>query len=154
MKIENLGVREEKKLLAWLYNKVKGLLTSISSLSSVATSGSYEDLTNTPTIPDISGKADKISIVDHGTSDTTFTLTPNVFHVWGQVTSLTLTFDAGENGIVSEYMFEFISGSTPTTLFLPAIVKWQDEPTIESNVKYQVSIVRDVALIVGVSYTS
>lgn len=26
MKIENLGVREEKKLLAWLYNKVKGLL--------------------------------------------------------------------------------------------------------------------------------
>lgn len=26
MKIENLGVREEKKLLAWLYNKVTTLL--------------------------------------------------------------------------------------------------------------------------------
>ena len=31
MKIENLGVREDKKLLIWHYNKVKGLIASVSS---------------------------------------------------------------------------------------------------------------------------
>ena len=30
--------------------------------------------------------------VNHGTGDTTFTLTPNTFHVWDEVTSLTLNF--------------------------------------------------------------
>ena len=29
--------------------------------------------------------------VNHGTSDTTFTLTPNTFHIWDEVNALTLT---------------------------------------------------------------
>ena len=39
----------------------------------------------------VPNKADKIAEVNHGTSDTTFALTPNVFHMWGTITSLTLT---------------------------------------------------------------
>lgn len=99
---------------------------------------------------DISGKADKVAVVDHGTSDTTFALTPNVFHVWGEVTSLTLTLASGTAGYLSEYMFEFESGSTATSLSLPPSVTWVDTPTIETGKTYQVSIVNDIAIIVGV----
>lgn len=143
---------------------------NIADLATVATSGSYNDLSNKPTIPtvptnvsaftndagyltqhqDISGKADKVAVADHGTSDTTFALTTNVFHKWGEVGSLTLTLASGTAGYLSEYMFEFQSGATPTTLFLPSSVKWVDTPTIEANKTYQVSIVNDIAIIVGV----
>ena len=95
------------------------------------------------------GKADKISIVSHGTSDTTFTLTPNVFHTWGTVTSLTLTLGTGTS-YLDEYMFEFTSGSTATTLSLPNAVSWiNGTPTIATNTTYQVSIVNNIAVIGG-----
>lgn len=38
-----------------------------------------------------SGGSGAYSEVNHGTADTTFTLTPNTFHVWDEVTLLTLT---------------------------------------------------------------
>lgn len=143
---------------------------NIADLATVATSGSYNDLSNKPTIPtvptnvsaftndagyltqhqDISGKADKVAVVDHGTSDTTFALTPNTFHKWGTVGSLTLTLASGTAGYLSEYMFEFQSGSTATSLSLPSTVTWVDTPTIEANKTYQVSIVDNIAIIVGV----
>ena len=98
-----------------------------------------------------SSKADKVAVVDHGTSDTTFTLTPNIFHKWGTVTSLNLTLASGIAGELSEYMFEFVSGTTATTLTLPSSVAWVDgEPTIETGKTYQVSIVDNIALIAGV----
>lgn len=97
----------------------------------------------------VSGKADKISIVSHGTSDTTFTLTPNVFHTWGTVSSLTLTLGTGTS-YMDEYMFQFTSGSTATTLSLPNTVEWiNGTPTIETNTTYQVSIVNNIAVIGG-----
>lgn len=61
--------------------------------------------------------------VDHGTSDTTFALTPNVYHIWGEVTSLTLTFDTEVSGFANEYLIQFTSGTTATTLSLPDTVK-------------------------------
>lgn len=89
--------------------------------------------------------------VNHGTSDTTYTLTPNTYHVWGIVTSLNLSFGAEESGVVNEYVFQFDSGSTATTLSLPASVKWVNgTPTIDANMTYQVSIVNNIGLIVGV----
>lgn len=89
--------------------------------------------------------------VNHGTSDTTYTLTPNTYHVWGIVTSLNLSFGAEESGVVNEYVFQFDSGSTATTLSLPASVEWVNgTPTIEANMTYQVSIVNNIGLIVGV----
>ena len=81
-------------------------------------------------------KTDKILIVNHGTSDTTFTLTPNKYHIWGEVSSLTLTLGSGESGYLAEYMFEFQSGSTPTVLTLPNTVEWPVTPTIEANKRY------------------
>ena len=96
------------------------------------------------------GKASKVAIVNHGTSDTTFTLTPNVFHVWGTVASLTLTLATPtDDTIVNEYMFQFTSGSTATTLSLPSTVVWDEEKgeiSIEMGYIYQVSILNNIAL--------
>ena len=85
--------------------------------------------------------------VNHGTGDTTFTLTPNTFHVWDEVTSLTLNFGSGISGMANEYLFQFTSGPTATSLALPDDIKWANDnvPTIEANMIYQVSILRGLA---------
>lgn len=96
------------------------------------------------------GKAEPTTVVNHGTSDTTFSLTPNVLHVWGTVTSLTLTLATPtDSTIVNEYMFQFTSGSTATTLSLPSSVVWDEDKgtlTVESGYIYQVSILNNIAL--------
>lgn len=90
------------------------------------------------------------AVESHGTSDTTFALTPNILHTWGTVTSLTLTLATPSDAtIVNEYMFEFESGSTATTLSLPATVEWDADKgdiNIESGYIYQVSILNNLAL--------
>lgn len=96
-------------------------------------------------INDIAG----MQVVNHGTSDTTFALTPNKFHVWGEVASLTLTFATGEVGYIQEYIFQFTSGSTATTLNLPSSVKWITSNTVEANKTYQVSILNSLAVMGG-----
>lgn len=83
--------------------------------------------------------------IDHGTSDTTFELTPNIKHKWGKVASLTLTLAAGKAGIVNEYMFSFISGDTATQVSVRTsdgeLVKGL--PAIEPNSLYEMSIEDD-----------
>lgn len=85
--------------------------------------------------------------VNHGTSDTTFTLTPNTFHVWDEVTSLTLTFGSETSGVANEYLFQFTSGSTATSLTLPNNIKWvnNNAPTIGVNMIYQISVLKGLA---------
>lgn len=98
----------------------------------------------------VSNKADKIFVIDHGTEDTTFTLTPNTYHKWGTVTSLTLTLGTlSDTSVYKEYMFEFISGTTATTLSLPSTISWASEPNIEAGKTYQVSILNNCGIIGG-----
>ena len=84
-----------------------------------------------------------------GSGTVTKRINPNTFYEFGEVTSLTITFAAEESGIENEYKFEFISGTTPTTLSLPDSVKWSggNAPTIEASKTYQISIVNNFALI-------
>lgn len=89
-------------------------------------------------------------LVNHGTSDTTFTLTPNTFHVWNEVVELDLSLTGGVEGVANEYLFQFTSGETATSLTLPDTIKWVAEPTIEPNKTYQLSIVNNIGLIVSV----
>lgn len=106
----------------------------------------------------VATKGDKVAVVEHGTGDTTLELSPNVLHRWGPVVSLTLTLGTAEAGYAAEYMVEFVSGSTPTSLHLPATVKFDDkieldannQLTIEANKIYQLSIEHNVALLVSV----
>jgi hypothetical protein len=84
--------------------------------------------------------------INHGTSDTTFTLTPNTFHIWDEVESLQLVYARPTAGIANEYLFQFTSGATATTLYLPATIKWSggSAPTIQPNMIYQISILNDL----------
>ena len=90
-------------------------------------------------------------VVNHGTSSTTYTLPPNEYHIWGTVSSLTLTLATPTNNdIVNEYMFQFTCGSNVTTLSLPSGVKWVGgTPLLEANTTYQVSIIDNIAVIGG-----
>lgn len=87
------------------------------------------------------------SEVNHGTSDTTFTLTPNTFHVWDEVSALTLTLGSETSGVANEFLFQFTSGATATSLTLPDDIKWANDsaPTIAENMIYQVSILKGLA---------
>lgn len=101
-------------------------------------------------IGDIPNKQDKVSVVDHGTGDTTFTLTPNILHRWGTVSSLTLTLASPvDTTVANYYMFEFTSGPTATTLSLPDTIAWANGVSIEANKKYQVSILNNCGVIGG-----
>ena len=85
--------------------------------------------------------------VNHGTDNTTFTLTPNTLHVWDEVASLELNLGGEQSGVANEYLFQFTSGSTPTTLILPDNIKWTNDntPSIVENMIYQVSILNGLA---------
>lgn len=89
-----------------------------------------------------------LALINHGTADTTFTLTPNAMHVWGQVSQLSLTLGTPIPNVVNEYAFEFQSPATPTNLSLPATLKWYNNytPTIRAGKRYQASIVNDVII--------
>lgn len=85
-------------------------------------------------------------VVNHGTSDTTFTLTENTYHKWGSVSSLTLTLSTPvDNTKLNEYIFSFTSPATPTTLSVPASVNWVTPLDIEPNKEYRVSIIDNLA---------
>ena len=89
------------------------------------------------------------SVVDHGTNDTTFALTPNVFHGWGEVEALNLTLASETSGVLNEYMLQFTSGTMATVLTLPETVKWISDSTIEAGKTYQVSIINNLAVLGG-----
>lgn len=80
---------------------------------------------------------------------TNYTIKPNKFYIWDEVSSLTITFEQGKSNEVNEYMFQFTSGSTPTTLSLPSDIKWVNDelPIIESNYIYQISILNGLGSI-------
>lgn len=91
------------------------------------------------------------NVVSGGSGTVTKQLSPNTYYEFGKCTKLTITLAAEISGILNEYMFEFVSGSTATTLSLPASVSWMGgkAPTIEANKTYQCSIVNNIAVIGG-----
>lgn len=95
---------------------------------------------------EVSTKADKVST--ESVAETTKELQPNKYYIFGEVASLTLTLAAGEENALTEYMFEFISGATPTTIDDIAGVTWKGD-TIEANKVYQVSISRGIGILIG-----
>lgn len=88
--------------------------------------------------------------VNHGTSDTTFALTPNVLHVWDEVAELSLTLaNPTDTTVANEYIFQFTSGANATILTLPDTIKWVETPSIESDKIYQISILNNCGTILG-----
>ena len=87
--------------------------------------------------------------VNHGTSDTILSLEPNTFHIWDEVESLQLVYKRPTEGIANEYLFQFTSGATATTLMLPDTIKWVggSAPIIQPNMIYQISILNNLGAV-------
>lgn len=98
----------------------------------------------------IDGKNYSVEVVESTT--TTLEIQPNKFYKFGEVTELNLTLsEITDTTQLNEFMFEFVSGATATTLTLPSTVKWLETPTIEANKTYQCSIVNNIGILVGVA---
>lgn len=96
------------------------------------------------------GKNYSVEIVEN--TSNTQEIQPNKFYKFGEVSTLNITLAAiTDTSVLNEYMFEFASGSTATTLTLPNTVKWLETPTIEVNKIYQCSIVNNIGVLLGVS---
>ena len=95
--------------------------------------------------------ASPTKVVSGGSGTVTKQLSPNTLYEFGECTSLTITLASEISGIRNEYMFEFVSGATPTMLSIPETVGWMGgkTPTIEENKTYQCSIVNNIAVMGG-----
>ena len=91
-------------------------------------------------------------IVVDSNGNSTATIQPNIFYLWGEVKTLNLTFGSPTfTNLANEYIFQFTSGTTATTLQLPAGIKWPygaSGPDIQINRIYQISIINNLATIV------
>ena len=87
--------------------------------------------------------ADEIPVNEVTGSTVTQELSPNEFYVFEEVSSLTLSFAAGEAGVVNEYHFRFTSGATPATLSLPVDVEMPASFSVAANCVYEISIIDD-----------
>ena len=96
------------------------------------------------------GKNYSVEVVESTT--TTLEIQANKFYKFGEVTELNLTLaEITDTTQLNEYMFEFVSGDTATTLTLPDTIKWLETPTIGANKTYQCSIVNNIGVLLGVS---
>ena len=96
------------------------------------------------------GDSGIVSRQEMSSSDTTVTLEPNKLYVFPEMASLTVTLAEPDNSnVANEYHFFFTSGETATMLTLNDVLS--DAYSIEANMKYEVSILENVAYIKGVS---
>lgn len=96
------------------------------------------------------GKDGRIALVNHSTNDTTFALTPNTMHVWGEVESLNLSLAPNpEQDILAEYCFQFTSPSGKATTLSISGVSWYDNyiPAIKAGKTYQGSILNGIIIL-------
>lgn len=143
-----------------------------SELATVATTGSYNDLTNKPTIPSavtvdssmsststnpVQNKVIKsyidsnCNIAVETTTSSSKSLTANKYCRWTNTpTSITITLASPSNtSILNNYMFEFTASSSGCTLSVPSTIKWINGtiPTIEAGKTYQISIINNLATV-------
>ena len=139
---------EDKAAIETIANKADK--TELANKQDILVSGTNIKTVNGQTLlgnGNIAIEGQEIQVVNHGTNDTTFELTPNVLHIWDEVALLTLTLQTVEETSYNEFMIQFTSGATATQLSLPETVKWVNTPSVEANKIYQISILNNLAVI-------
>lgn len=79
-------------------------------------------------------------------TETTAAIDPNKVYIWGEVASLDISLNAGEEGVANVYFLEFYSGSTATTLTLPASVT-EVRGELRANAVVNIAIFNSIAYI-------
>lgn len=126
-----------------------------SSLAAVATSGSYNDLSNKPPIPtkvsDLSNDSGFITntdtplVVVSTTGDVTQALDSGKWYRFGTIDSLTLTLNAVASGCVGTYFGRFTASSSWTDIAVPnGVTAATSNDTIEGGKTYEFSIVDSI----------
>lgn len=146
----------ESTVSGWGFTKNTGTYSKPSSgipksdlASAVQTSLGKADTAVQPA--DIANFADKASYTSQS-GVTSATIQPNTFTDFGEVASLAITLGSVASDAPLEkrmFGFQFTSGTTATTLTLPDTVKFPEDPTIEAGYTYQITILNNLALIVG-----
>lgn len=133
-----------------LKKNFEDVLDSIPDVSGFITQqqadGYYQPKGSYATTTQLADKADKVST--ENVSEDTKEIQPNRYYIFGEKASLTITLAAGEEGKLAEYMFEFTSGTNPTTITDIEGVEWKGD-TIEANKVYQASISRGIGILIG-----
>lgn len=117
--------------------------------------GNFANKSEIPSIENLATKEElselesSLGVKVEQVSESSKELQPNIYYIFGEVAELTITLATEESNILSEYMFQFTSGSTATILSLPETIKWIGDNTIESNKTYQVSIINNLAVLGG-----
>ena len=126
-----------------------------SSLATVATSGSYNDLSNKPTIPtkvsDLTNDSGFITdtdtplVVVSTTGGVTQALDSGKWYHFGTIDSLTLTLNAVASGCVGTYFGRFTASSSWTDIAVPnGVTAATSNDTIEGGKTYEFSIVDSI----------
>lgn len=159
-------VNENEKVTSTTFHKLNNNINSITeSINNINTE--VNNLSNivaeneeviAKTIEELSDSIEKVAtlskynalypIIEHNNSSETFELTPNTFHIWGEVDNLTLTLGEGINGYLNEYFFQFTSNDT-TILSLPNDIKWIEMPIMADNKIHQISIINNLATVLS-----
>lgn len=98
------------------------------------------------------GRDGRIRLVNHGTNDTTFALTPNVMHVWGEVENLTLSLAPNtEQNILAEYCFQFKVPDSKATEFQVQGARWANGvvPKLKQGKTYQGSVINNIVMVIS-----
>ena len=99
--------------------------------------------------PGPKGVDGRLHMVNHGTGDTTFALTPNVMHVWGEVSGLNITLAPNtEPDVLTVYSFQFTSPAVTATALAVKGVKWYKRvvPTVKTGEICQAFIINGVII--------
>ena len=147
-----------------------------SSLAAVATSGSYNDLSNKPTIPaaqvqsdwnavsgmgvilnkptnlsEFTNDLETPSVTVSATGDVSQALDPNTFYKFGAVDSLDLTLVAGNGLVVYFGRFSTSANWGGTGLTVPSgVTEGTNNPTVEASKTYEFNIMDNVLLLMEV----
>lgn len=101
------------------------------------------------------GLAQNITRQEMTASDTDVTLEPNVLYVFPEMASLTVTLATPtDTSIVNEFHFTFDSGATATTLTMQnadGSTIYTDAYSIDVNMRYEISVMENIAYVKGVS---
>ncbi len=152
------------------HTHTKSEITDFPSLAAVATSGSYADLTDTPTIPAVPVISTDIATDKASTTKTAAPkavydevhpatvsaqpsggMLPNRLYKLGTLTGA-VTFamaSAPDSDIINHWFWTFDTGTTAPTITWPgAITSWYggEAPAIEAGKHYEVSVLEGVAI--------
>lgn len=83
-------------------------------------------------------------------TSTSITLSPNKYYRKTDTSSsLTITLDPASDSIYEEYLIEFSTSASGTTIALPNYIKWANgkTPEFKASTYYQISIVNNLGIV-------